>query len=98
MVADSGEPDVDLSLLAWILSFLIGFITFGLVGGIIAIVVLIIVESIATRIGGALVRDNVTNQITGLGAWPSQLRRIGTVDARFENPIVIAPDGIVFAG
>jgi hypothetical protein len=98
MVSDPGEPDVDLSLLAWIVSFLIGFITLGLVGGVIAIVVLIIVESIATRIGGTLVRDNVTNQVTGIGAWPSQLHRIGTVQARFENPIFIAPDGILFAG
>lgn len=91
-----GEPDVDLSLLAWILSFLIGFITLGLVGGIIVLVVLIIVEGIAERIGGAVIRDEVTNQVQGIGAWPQTLEGIGTVTSRFENPIHIDPDGIMF--
>ena len=45
------SKDVDLSLLAWIVSFLIGFITFGLVGGIIGIVIVAIVEGIAEKIG-----------------------------------------------
>jgi PKD repeat protein len=91
-----GEPDVDLSLLAWILSFLIGFITFGLVGGIIVLVVLIIVEGVATSIGGVIIRDEVSDQIRGIGAWPQTLEGIGTVTSRFENPIQIDPDGIMF--
>jgi PKD domain len=98
MASDPGEPDVDLSLLAWIVSFLIGFITLGLVGGIVAVVILLIVEGIAERIGGALVRDNVTNQVTGIGAWPENLLRIGRVRARFINPIDIHTDGLVFSG
>jgi hypothetical protein len=98
IVSDPGEPDVDLSLLAWILSFLFGLITFGLIGGIIAIVVLLIVEGIAERIGGALVRDNVTNQVEGIGAWPSELVKIGNVDSHFENPIEISSEGMVMAG
>jgi hypothetical protein len=98
MLADAGSPDVDLSLLAWIVSFLIGFITLGLVGGIIAIVVLLVVESIAERIGGALVRDQVTNEISGIGAWPGQLVHIGKVSARFVDSIGIEPSGIVVAG
>lgn len=98
IVSDPGEPDVDLSLLAWIVSFLIGFITFGLIGGLIAIVVILIVEGIAENIGGKLVINNVTNQVEGIGAWPSELIKIGSVESRFENPIDISPDGLVMAG
>jgi len=98
MKSDPGEPDVDLSVLAWIVSFLIGFITLGLVGGVIAFVVLMIVTGIAQSIGSTLIVNNVTNQVEGIGAWPDQLVKIGTVQSRFENPIVIAPDGIVVAG
>ena len=39
-----GEPDIDLSLLAWILSFLIGFLTLGIVGGIVAVVLVAVAE------------------------------------------------------
>jgi hypothetical protein len=98
IVSDPGEPDVDLSLLAWIVSFLIGFITLGLVGGIIGLVVMMIVEGIAERIGGSLVRNSITNQVEGIGAWPSELVHIGDVDSRFENPIDISSEGIVMAG
>lgn len=93
-----GEPDVDISLLAWILSFLIGFITFGIVGGIIVIVVLSIAESLAERIGGEIIRDEVSGQITGIGAWPQSLSHIGTIESRFENPIGIDSQGILFSG
>jgi len=96
--SDPGTPDVDLSLLAWIVSFLIGFITLGLVGGIIALVVLLIVEGIAQNIGGKLIVNNVTNQVEGIGAWPSELVKIGNVQSRFENPIGIDTDGMVMAG
>jgi len=98
IVSDPGEPDVDLSLLAWIVSFLIGFITLGLVGGIIGLVVTMIVEGIAERIGGNLVRSSITNQVEGIGAWPSELVHIGNVDSRFENPIDISSEGIIMAG
>jgi hypothetical protein len=91
------SDDVDLSLLAWILSFLLGFITFGLVGGIIAVVVVHVVEGIAERVGGAVIRDEVTGQVQGIGAWPQQLEGIGEVTSRFENPVGIDPQGIVFA-
>ena len=98
MKSDPGSPDVDLSLLAWIVSFLIGFITLGLIGGVIALVVMMIVTGVAQSIGSTLILNNVTNQVEGIGAWPSQLVKIGTVQSKFENPIVIAPDGIVVAG
>ncbi|MGZ4780080.1 MAG: PKD domain-containing protein, partial [Thermoanaerobaculia bacterium] len=91
------SQDVDLSLLAWILSFLTGFITFGIVGGIIALVVMAVVEGIAEKIGGTIIRDEVTGQIKGIGAWPQSLDGIGEVHARFENPILIDPSGILFA-
>ncbi len=90
------STDVDLSVLGWIISFLIGFLTLGLVGGIIVLVVLIIVEGIAERVGGAVIRDEVTGQVRGIGAWPQTLEGIGTVTSRFENPIIIDPDGIMF--
>jgi hypothetical protein len=91
-----GEPDVDLSLLAWILSFLLGFITLGIVGGIIALVVMAVVEGIAQKIGGTIVRDEVTGQIKGIGAWPQTLEGIGEITTRFENPIEIDPNSILF--
>lgn len=91
-----GEPDVDLSVLAWILSFLIGFITLGLVGGIIAIVIVAVAESVAEKIGGSIVRDEITGQVKGIGAWPQTLEGIGEVTARFDNPVVIDPQSIMF--
>ena len=91
-----GDPDVDLSVLAWILSFLFGFITLGLVGGIIAIVVMAVAEGVASKVGGVIVRDDVTGQIKGIGAWPQNLEGIGTVTSRFENPVLIDPQSVMF--
>jgi len=90
------SKDVDLSLLAWILSFLVGFITFGLVGGIIAIVIVAVVEGIAEKIGGVIIRDEVTGQVKSIGAWPQQLEGIGSVTARFENPVLIDTQSVMF--
>ena len=91
-----GDPDVDLSLLAWILSFLLGFITLGIVGGIIAIVVLAVAEGVAEKIGGTIIRDDVTGQIKGIGAWPQTLEGIGEITSRFENPVLIDPQSVSF--
>lgn len=93
-----GEPDVDLSLLAWILSFLIGFITFGIIGGIILLVVIALAENLAEKIGGEIIRDDVSDQLKGIGAWPQTLTNIGTITARFENPIDIDAQSILFSG
>jgi PKD repeat protein len=90
------SQDVDLSVLAWILSFLLGFITLGLVGGIIALVVVAVAEGVAERIGGAIIRDEVTGQVKGVGAWPQTLNGIGQVNADFENPILIDPQSVMF--
>ena len=92
-----GEPDVDLSLLFWILAFLTFFIG-GIVLGIIFIVVVAIAESLAERIGGEVIRDEVSDQFLGIGAWPQTLSNIGTISARFENPINIDSQSILFSG
>lgn len=91
-----GEPDVDLSAWAWLISLLVGFILGGLIGGIVVAVVLSLVDDLAERIGSVVIRDEVTGQIRTLGAWPQQLQGIGTVTTRFENPVDIDPDGIIF--
>ncbi len=91
-----GEPDVDLSLLAWILSFLVGFITVGIVGGIVALVVVAVAEGVAEDIGATIVRDQVTGQMKGIGAWPQTLEGIGQVTSRFENPVLIDPLSVSF--
>jgi len=96
--ADPGAPDVHLSGLAWLVSILLGFITFGVVGVIVAIVVLVVVTNIASRIGGSLVKNQITNEVTGIGAWPSELIGIGTIASQFQNPITISPDGLLFGG
>lgn len=91
-----GDPDVDLSLLAWILSFLLGFITLGIVGGIIAIVIIAVAEGVAEKIGGVIIRDDITGQIKGIGAWPQTLEGIGEVTSRFDNPVLIDPQSVSF--
>ena len=96
--ADPGTPDVHLSALAWLVSILLGFITVGVVGVIVAVVVMVVVTNIASSIGGSLVKNQVTNAVTGISALPSELIGIGTIASKFENPITIAPDGLVFGG
>jgi hypothetical protein len=96
--SDPGDPDVHLSGLAWLLSILAGYITFGLVGVIIAIVVAAIVEKIASNIGGQLARDAVTNAVEGLQAWPTPLQGVGTVQAAYDKEIDISPDGLLSKG
>jgi hypothetical protein len=92
------DTDVDLSLLAWIVSFLLGFLFFGVIGAIVAIVVLIVVEDVAEKVGGAIIRDDVSDQVKGIGAWPQTLEGIGTVSAKFQNPIDIHSDCVIFSG
>ncbi len=89
---------VDLSVAAWILSLLLGFIGGGLIGGVIAIVVMVVASNLASSIGGAVIKNDITKQITGIGAWPQTLEGIGTVSASFQNPIDIHADCIIFSG
>ena len=92
------STDVDLSGLTWFLSFLIGFLTLGIIGGVIALVVMVIAENVAESVGGAVIKDTVTGQAKGIEAWPQQLEGIGTVSAKFQNPVGIEHDGLVFSG
>lgn len=98
LVPDTLSTDVDLSGLAWFLSIFLGFLTFGIVGGIIAIVVMVIAENIAETVGGSVITDTVTGQAKGITAWPQQLEGVGTIEAKFQNPVVVEHDGLVFAG
>jgi hypothetical protein len=96
--ANTGEPDIDLSGLAWLVSILTGFLTFGVTGVVIAIVIVAIVEDVTSSIGSEVVKDQVTSAILGLRAWPSPLQSVGEVKSAFENPIIISPDGLQFGG
>jgi hypothetical protein len=92
------NSSVGLSALAWIISLLLGFITGGLVGGVIALVVLVVVQNLASNIGGIVIRDDVTQQVKGIGAWPQTLDQIGSVTASFSDPIDIHTDSVVMSG
>jgi PKD repeat protein len=93
------EPDIDVDLgfLGWLLTFLIGFLTFGLIGGLILVVVLAIVIEIAESIGAGKIFDSAGN-LQGIAAWPVKLPNIGTISARFKNPVDIYSTGIRFIG
>lgn len=95
-----GDPDVDvdLSFLGWLLAILVGFLTGGFIGVIIAIVVVLVAETIASNLGGGLFRDAISNQVTGIGAWPNLLENIGEINARFHDPIDIFHNGIRVRG
>jgi hypothetical protein len=92
------NSSVGLSVLAWIISLVLGFITGGLVGGVVVLVVLVLVQNLASNIGGIVVRDDVTQQVVGIGAWPQTLDQIGTVTALFSDPIDIHTDSVVMSG
>lgn len=92
-----GEPEVSMSTWAKVLLVFIGLFTLGIVGVIIAAIILVVVEGIATNIGGFIARDE-SGKVTGIGAWPENLDNIGNVKARFENPVNIETDGLVFGG
>ena len=92
------DDDVDLSAGAWIVMVIVGFILGGLVIGVILLVIYLVVEGLAESIGSSIMDDETTGQVKMIGAWPTNLDGIGEIDSRFENPILIDPDGIVFAG
>lgn len=92
-----GDPDVSLGAAAWILSALIGFLTFGIIGLIIGLIIIAIVESVASQIGGIVAKDQSGN-LSSLGAWPGNVDKIGNIKANFNNPVIIETTGLVFAG
>jgi hypothetical protein len=87
-----------IGLLYWIVGFLLGFISFGLVGDLVVGICLGIADSIANSVGAAVITNDVTQQVEGIGAWPQQVEGVATVTAQFANPIGIDTDGIVFSG
>jgi len=95
--ADPGTPSVSEGVLAWIVSFIIGFVTFGAIGAIIALVLVAVVTSVANAIGSKAIVSGV-GAVTGIGAWPDTLPGVATVPATFEDPVEISPDGILISG
>jgi hypothetical protein len=93
----SGEPDIDMGLLGWIIAFLLALIA-GPVAFIIVLIVYLVAESTVESVGSAFVKNSVTSQVNVLGALPPDLTNIGKVKARFANPVDIQGDGIVFSG
>ncbi len=96
IAAKPDEPDVDtkLSILAWVISLILGFLTAGGLGVVIAVIIDKVCESVAANIGADIVKDP---DFTAIAAWPAQLGKIGNVEAHFDNPIDIAPDGLMFS-
>ncbi len=90
--------DVHLSAAAWIISLLVGFITFGIMGGVVVIIIDAVAESVISSVGGQVITSKIDGQLEGLGAWPNVLEGIGTVVASFQNPIEINTEGLVLSG
>jgi hypothetical protein len=96
MVATPDTPDVDadLSVLAWVVSLILGFFTFGAMGVVIAFIVNKICEEVASNIGTDITKDP---NFTSVAGWPEKLPEIGNVQADFDNPIEINTDGLTFS-
>ena len=93
-----GEPDIDLSVWVYIVSFLIGFIVLGIIGVIIVAVVVVVAENIAEAVGSRVVDDEAGSQFKSISAWPQTLDGIGTVEARFVEAVDIDSGGILSSG
>ncbi|MEL7533745.1 MAG: PKD domain-containing protein, partial [Bacteroidota bacterium] len=95
-----GDPDLDIDLpfFAWLLSFLLGLFTFGALGGVISVVILAVLVSIVESLGGGILRDEITDELVGIKAFPDLLTNIGEVEALFKNPIDIFSSGLILRG
>jgi hypothetical protein len=93
-----GDPDIDLSVWVYIVSFLIGFIVLGIIGVIIVAVVVVVAENIAEAVGSRVVDDEVGSQFKSISAWPQTLDGICTVEARFDEAVDIDSGGILSSG
>jgi hypothetical protein len=96
LIATPDTPDVDtnLSVLAWVVSLILGFFTFGGMGVVIAFIVNKICEEVAANIGSDITKDP---NFTAVAGWPETLPEIGDVKADFDNPIDINTDGLLFS-
>lgn len=92
----SGDPDVDIGIGAWILGLILGFLTLGAIGVIVVAVVLSLADDLAEVVGGDVIRDQVSGRVETITAWPPALEGIGDVVSRFENPVTIDPQGVMF--
>jgi len=92
----SGDPDVDIGIGAWILGLILGFLTFGAIGVIVVVVVLSLADDLAEMVGGNVIKDQVSGRVETITAWPPALEGIGDVLSRFENPVTIDPQGVMF--
>jgi PKD domain len=90
-----GDPDIDLSAIAWILTALIGFLTLGVIGVIVGIVILEVVQGVASDIGAQVAQGEINKYEN---AWPVKVDKIGNVEAHFYNPIGIDTGGLLFGG
>ena len=93
--ADTPDVDTDLSIAAWVITLIIGFLTLGGVGVVIAAIIDKICEEVAANIGTDIVEDP---SFTAVAAWPNDLPKIGDVKATFDNPIDIDRKESVFQG
>jgi hypothetical protein len=91
------DPDVDThgSVLGWLVTALIGLFTGGALGVVVALLVDAIVLKVAEDTGSALFDDPQFQSVT---AWPIQLPPLNKVESHFENPVLIAPEGVTFSG
>lgn len=101
------EPDVDLGdLLGGVVGAIVGVIVSlftggGLLLGVVAgVVVGFVTRAIVDRIIGNLAGDQADDALNLIDVpFPDQLSELGVVvDALFNNPIEITPDGLVVAG
>ena len=95
-----GEPDVDTDA-GWLVSLILGilgFLTGGLLGALIGVIIGLVIQAIASNIGSSVASDAISGLPIGVGAWPSELARVGEAQAVFQDPVIIEADGIVIAG
>ena len=98
-----GDPDVDLAegpagILAAIVGALLSVFTGSLFAALIAVAVIFIVKAIIEVISGNKAGDLLGDSLSTT-PLPDALENIGVdIESRFNNPIEISPDGILFTG
>jgi hypothetical protein len=97
LASDPQDPDIDLGLLGWIIAFILAVIL-GPIALVVTLIVYLVAEATVESVGSAFVKNSVSHEVDVLGAFPANLVHIGTIDAKFANPVDIGTDGIVFSG
>jgi hypothetical protein len=93
------NPDIDVSIAAWLISIIIDLIIGGggLLGTLIGGIIQLVVSDSVKSVGSDFIKDQV-GKIFVLSPWPKQLTKIGTVDSRYLPFISIEPSGLLFSG